>query len=94
MPLFVVLKYQTVNADVYEEKVEGVNCHIKYCPYCPYGYRSFIALEAPTKANLSLSEYVTGAVDVCLGCDEEELRSEKEKKLAELEKSKQEKIQE
>jgi len=39
MPLFVVLKYQTVNADVYDEKVKGVNCHIKYCQYCPYGYQ-------------------------------------------------------
>ncbi|MCK9390692.1 MAG: hypothetical protein M0Q01_03890 [Syntrophales bacterium] len=47
-----------------------------------------------TGNSLSLSEYVTGAVDVCLGCDEEELRPEKEKKLAELEKNKQEKIQE
>jgi hypothetical protein len=47
-----------------------------------------------TGNNLSLSEYVTGAVDVCLGCDEEELRPEKGKKLAELEKNKQEKIQE
>lgn len=55
---------------------------------------AYINYEHSIGDNLSLSEYVNGAVDVCLGCDEGDLRPEKEKKLAELEKNKQEKIQE
>ncbi len=55
---------------------------------------AYIDYEHSIGDNLSLSEYVTGAVDVCLYSDEDDARRMAEEKLAELEKNKQEKIQE
>ena len=55
---------------------------------------AYIDYEHSIGDNLSLSEYVAGAVDVCLGCDEDDARRMAEEKLAELEKNKQVKIHE
>ena len=53
-----------------------------------------IDFEQCTGRTMSISEYIIGSVESCLYSDEDALRREAEEKLAELEKNKQEKIQE
>jgi len=53
-----------------------------------------IDFEQCTGRTMSISEYMIGAVESCLYSDEDALLRETEEKLAELEKSKQENIQE